>query len=175
MGVNGHSPPGVTMRDVIGMAQARHEIAPGLVAIPFQAHHLGGIEVARHQQGIVALMGGDLLHASGAMLSHGHAYTLIGEGRIVGCGGVFPWAQWRGQAWAFAAAGFGRWREAAVPFAISFLDERQEKGMHRIEAVISLIPLYPRRFAERLGVAKPRLRDRYNADGTDALMYARLR
>jgi hypothetical protein len=157
------------------VAQDRVEIASGLIAVPFQPHHLGNIEIARHQRGLIDLIGGDLLHASGQMLAQGPAFTLIGNGKIVACGGVFPWAKWRGQAWAFVGQGFARWRDMALPFMVAFLDERQAKGMHLIVGVVSLVPLYPRRFAERLGFGRPRLMDRYNPDGTDALMYARLR
>src|SRR5262245_54719445 len=145
------------MREVIGLAQETKILAPGLIAIPFQAHHLENMQVARHQAGLVALMSGDLLHATGAMLAHGPSYTLLGDGNIICCTGVFPWSQWRGQAWGYAAPGFSRWRAAVIPHAIAFLDERQNSGMHRIEAVISLVPLYPRRYAEMLGFEKPRL------------------
>jgi hypothetical protein len=163
------------MLEIAGMAQERREVAPGLIAIPFQPHHLANMDVARHQRGLVDLMGGDLLHATGNWLAAGPAYSLIADGRIVAAGGVFPWAKWRGQAWAYVGGGFAQRREAFVPFMVEFLDERQAHGMHRIEAVVSLVPMYPRRFAERLGFEKPRLMDRYNPDGTDALMYARLR
>lgn len=139
-------------------------------AVPYRGAHMLDLEVQEAQAWMTPLLTDDALRG----LEGRHAYTAMDGGQPLACAGVFPVEEHRGFMWSFVGAGIGPWRFCAVvKMARQFLDALP---FRRVEAAVACDFDRGHRLARVLGFRMEAERMRgFQADGTDAALYARVR
>lgn len=129
-------------------------------------------ELARMREAVMAMPNvGDIMDATARTLFHGE--------QPVACFGVWPMWEGVGRAWAYlgldSLSSFGAIKalHRAVRGCLVEIEERD--GMWRIEAVVRFGHIRGHAWMRHLGFVREALMRRYNEEGVDYHLYARVR
>jgi hypothetical protein len=138
--------------------------------VPFRPGHLSALVLQPHQR---AWQGKITAGHARVLGDQGQAWTALRREAVAGCAGVLDRGEGRGLAWALLAGDLG-------PAGFVALHRAVAAGLpslpyRRIEAHVAADFAPGRRWATMLGFAFEGVMRGYQADGGDALMFARVR
>jgi RimJ/RimL family protein N-acetyltransferase len=105
----------------------------------------------------------------------GPAFTLIHEGKVIGCGGVVLQDWKRGEAWMLLGAGFEKFTLSLCRAVKDKLAEIVKKhNLKRVQATVNPTHTAGQKFLQFFGFQEEGLLRHYGPEGSDYLMYARI-
>lgn len=140
---------------------------------PFKAADFHGMELRSEDKGLRQQDGYiDYLRQNEVP---GFCYTAVLDGEIIGCGGVRPFWEGVGEAWAFFPADKVGFKREIFYAAKKVLDTVvNEQKMHRVQAVVRCDFIAALGFMKHLGFVVEAKMIGFNDDKTDAYLYRRV-
>jgi len=144
-----------------------------IAAVRFDPAHLAAFAPAapfRHD----GLDAGEMAARAAASAAAGPAWSLLHEGRPVGCGGVAVLWPGVGEAWSLSAPDLGALALALTRLSAALLDAAAARHrLHRIQAAVHIDNGSGRRWLARLGFEEEGLMRGYGPQGDDFIRMAR--
>lgn len=143
--------------------------------VPFDIAHIQLLDLAEDMVDEVFTMPKGIDYLA-ECASTGDSFTMICDGRVIACGGVYVLWEGVGQVWLLPSKHLSRYPVAAVRTIKRMLDAMVEShNFHRLQAIISTKLDVGPRWIEMLGFTREGVLGKYTPQGTDYLMYARIR
>lgn len=139
-----------------------------MILIPFIPLHLQGLELQESQSWLQP----HLLDETyiNQLIDYGESYSLLVDGKVIGCGGVCDITPKRGFVWALVSKDAGKHLLKATRIVKSYLDD---KDYRRLETGVKTDFIAGHRWVKMLGFEREGTMRKWGEDGNDYDMYAR--
>lgn len=140
-----------------------------MTIVPYKAEHLAILSEQPSQKSLRALMD-DPSYAK-SLEREGHSFSGFVGDKLIGCAGVIPLWQGRSHAWAILAHDAGKHFISMHKGVSRFLDNHPA---NRVETTVAPAFGPAHRWMRALGFHWEGLMQKYNPDGSDMDLYARI-
>lgn len=141
-----------------------------MILIPFIPLHLQGLELQETQSWLQPhLLDENYINQ---LIDYGESYSLLVDGKVIGCGGVYDLSMNRAYAWALVSKDAGKHLLQATKAVKLYLDD---KYYRRIETAVMINFGAGHRWVKMLGFEREGTMKKWGDDGNDYDMYARVK